>query len=121
MSRNDPIYLAKYAHDNDLIDKPGWKQLRRYTNNTNSMNHLIKVAKTNQKINTLNINFGMNIPCDHKEAMVFDTDNENTNCKGAEFLELKKIYNFDTFESLGPVNKAHIPPGHTKIQVHLIY
>ena len=52
---------------------------------------------------------------------MFDTDNGNTNWKGNELLELKKIYNFDPFESLGPVNKARIPTVHTKIQVHLIY
>ena len=63
----------------------------------------------------------MKIPCDHKEEMMFDSDNLNTNCKGAELLELKKIYNFGPFEYLGPVKKTHILPSHTKIQVHLIH
>ena len=52
---------------------------------------------------------------------MFDADNGNTNWKGAELLELEKIYKFDNFESLGPVNKSCIPTGQTKIQVHLIY
>ena len=39
---------------------------------------------------------------------MFDADNLNTNWKDADLLELKQIYNFDTFESLGPVKKAHI-------------
>ena len=121
MRRNDPIYLAKYAHDNDLINKPGWKQLRRYAKNTNSMNHLINFTKSKQQRNTFKINFGIKIPCGHKEEKLFSADNGNTNCKGAELLKLRKIYNFDPFESLGPVKKARIPPGHNKIQVHLIY
>ena len=121
MRRNDPIYLAKYAHDNDLIDKPGWKQRRRYVKNTNTMNHLLKDAKAKHQRNKFKINFGMKIPCGHKEEMIFYADNVNTNCTGAELLELKKIYNFDTFESLVPVNKVCIPPGNNKIQVHLIY
>ena len=53
--------------------------------------------------------------------MMFDADNGNKNWKDADLLEPKKIYNFDTFESLGTVKKARIPPGNTKIQVHLIY
>ena len=52
---------------------------------------------------------------------MFDANNGNTKCKDAELLKLKKMYNFDPFESLGPVSKARIPPDHTKIQVHLIY
>ena len=53
--------------------------------------------------------------------MVFDADNVNTNWKDAELLALKQIYNFAPFKSLGSVRKARIPPGHTKIQVHIIY
>ena len=86
MRRNDPIYLAKYAHDNDLIDNPVWEQLRRYVNNTNNMNHRIKVAKNKQQRNTFNINFCINISCDLKEAMVFDADNINIIWKGSEIL-----------------------------------
>ena len=28
MSKQDPITLARYAHDNGLLNKPGWKFLR---------------------------------------------------------------------------------------------
>ena len=53
--------------------------------------------------------------------MMFDSDNKNTNWKDAELLQMKKIYNFNNFEYLGTVNKERIPPGRTKIQVHIIY
>ena len=26
----DPVTLAVYAKDNDLLDTPGWKKLKRY-------------------------------------------------------------------------------------------
>ena len=113
--------FAKYAHDNDLIDKPGRKQPPWYVNNTKKMKRLLKADKANQLSNTANIKFGVKIPREHKEAMMFDSDNGNTNCKDAEILELKKIYNFYPFESLGTVSKACIPLGNTKIQVYLIY
>ena len=41
--------------------------------------------------------------------------------KYADLFEMKEIHNFDNFESLGPASNARIPPGHTKIKVHLIY
>ena len=53
--------------------------------------------------------------------MIFNSDNGNNNWNNVELLELKQIYNFDPFEYLGPVNKACIPPGHTKIQVNFMY
>ena len=98
--RHDPIYLSKYAHGNYLVDKPGWKQLRRYVKNTKKMNRLLKVSKAKQIRNILNIKFGVNIPRDHKEVMMFDDDNGNNNWKDAEILKLKQIYNFDTFNPL---------------------
>ena len=63
----------------------------------------------------------MKIPCEHKEAMMFGADNGNTKWKGTDLLELKQIYNFDPFDSLSPATSSCIPPGHTNIQVHLIY
>ena len=85
------------------------------------MNHLIKAAKDNKYRNTLNIIFGMNIPHYHKEAMMFDANNENINWKDSEIPELKQIYNFDPFGYLGLVNRARITYGYTNKQVHIIY
>ena len=121
MSYDDPRYLSKYSHDNDLINKPGWKQLQLYVKKTKNMNRLLNTSKTNQRRNTVKIKFGMKIYLDHKNAMMFDADNLNTNWKDSELLEQKKIYNFNPFESLVTVNKSHILPGHTKIQVRIIY
>ena len=91
MIRNDPIYWAKYTRENDLLDNPEWKQLRCYVKNTKKMNRLLKAAKDKQHRNTVNIKFGMHIPHDHKEAMMCDVNNVNTNWKGANLLELKQI------------------------------
>ena len=88
MRRNNPIYLDKYTHDNDLIKKPGQKQLHSYVKNTKDTNRLLKAAKAKQKRNTSNIKFGVNILLDHKEEMLFDADNGNTNCKDDDILEL---------------------------------
>ena len=45
----------------------------------------------------MKIKFGMKIPIDHNKAIMFDADNEKTNCKDSDVLELNKIYNFNTF------------------------
>ena len=121
MKHDDPIYLAKYASDHDLLDNPGWKELHRYVTNTKNMNCILKYAKAKHNHNTVNIKFGMQITCDYKETMMSDADNGNTNWKGAELIELNQIYNFDPLDSLGPSTSACIQPGHTNTQVHFIY
>ena len=79
------------------------------------MNRLLKAANSKQHWNTVKTKFGMNIPCDHKEAMIFYADNVSTNWKDDELLEIKQIYNFSPFYYIGPVTNARIPPSHTKI------
>ena len=85
------------------------------------MNRLLKSSKDKQRRNSVNIKFGMNIPCDHKEALMFDAKNVTTNQKYTELPKKKKIYKFDPFDSIGPSMSAHIPPSHTKIKVHFVY
>ena len=87
----DAIYISKYAHDNELLDKSGWKNFCISIKNIKKMNRLLGSFKAKQIRNTVKIKFGINIPCDHKEAMMFDADNGDTNWKNAELLELKQI------------------------------
>ena len=111
MRRYYQIYLANSAHDNDLTDKPGWKQLCCYVKNTKKMNRLLKSVKANQRRNTVKIKFGVKIPSDHKEAMIFYSYNGNTRWKYDDLLELNQIYNFGPFESLCIVRNVRMPPG----------
>ena len=78
-------------------------------------------SKSKHLHSTVKIEFGMRIPCEHKELVMFLYDNSNTNWKDAKLFVLKQIYNFDPFGSLIPVTSARIPPGHTKIQVHILF
>lgn len=112
---HDPIYLAKYACEHDLIDNTGWKQLPHYVKNTKNMNLLLKASKAKQRSNTVKIKFGMNIPRDHNEVMMFYSNNGNTNWKENELLEINQIYNFEPFDYLSPATSNCIPHGHTKI------
>ena len=115
---DDPICLAKYVRYKDLLDKSGWKQLCCYMKNAKKMNHFIKSSKAKQRRHTVKINFGIYIPCEHKHAMMFDADKRNTNWKDDYLLDLKHMYKFNFFNYIEPFTNGHIPPGHTKIQVH---
>ena len=83
---NDHIYLSQYAHDHDLLDNPVWKQLRRYVNNTKKINRLLKSDKAKQHRDAVKIKFGIKIPRDHKEVVLFDTKNGDNDSKDFELL-----------------------------------
>ena len=38
MAKDDPVTLAKYALDNDLLELPGWKRLRCIAKNQKKLN-----------------------------------------------------------------------------------
>ena len=73
------MYLSKYKIGNELLNNPGRKQLRLYVNNTKKMNLLLNADKAKQIKNTVRIKFVINILCNHKEVMIFDVNNGNTN------------------------------------------
>ena len=42
MRQDDSVTLVKYGIENDLLEKPGWKQLQRYVKSTKRLDHNIK-------------------------------------------------------------------------------
>ena len=47
--KTDPVTIARYAKDNELSDKPGWKWTRRYTKNEKKFIRLSKQMKATKK------------------------------------------------------------------------
>ena len=71
MQHDDPIYLAQYDCYHDLLNNTAWRQFCRYVKKTKEMNCILKAAKAKQHQNAVNTKFGINIPYNHKEAMMF--------------------------------------------------
>ena len=63
--------------------------------------------------------YGVKIPRNHTEAMMFDKNNHNKNWLEAERLELKQIDDYEVLEDLG-IN-GPVPKGFKKIRVHFVY
>ena len=43
IKENDKFTLAKYAHDNDLVNQPGWKWARRLIKNPKKFFRMAKI------------------------------------------------------------------------------
>ena len=76
MIKDDPIFMARYAVDNNLLNTPSWKRLKRFVCPRPLMNRLIN--KTRRKPIAPKYQFGIQVPRNVKEAYALDAKNGNT-------------------------------------------
>ena len=122
IGKDDPVTVAKYARENDLLLTPGWKQFRRYAKTEKKINRLMKqlhMSASRHQYGVKVYKFGVEIPRDFKDAERLDRENGNTMWKDARALEIKQLFDYETFESKG--KGAPIPDGYERIKVKIIY
>ena len=117
--KSDPVTLAKYASDNDLLGLDGWKRFRKYAKSKKKLSRLLRQVRLHTAKTAIRIKFGVRIPRTYEEAVEFDRMNGNTLWQDAVTKEMFQIYEYKTFKSLGKGTKR--PPGYTHIRVHLIF
>ena len=76
--KDDPITLVSYALENDLLDQPIWKKLRKYTKNNKKYQRLVKQSIMKGERRSLIFKFGVQVPRDHQEAIMLDAKNGDT-------------------------------------------
>jgi hypothetical protein len=119
MIKDDPITLAVYAKDNNLLDTPGWTQLKHFVRCDKKFQHMLNQTKLQSKHRGVWYKFGVQVPQDWREAVVVDTANGNTLWQDATKTEFAQIDENSTFDGKGVGYK----PGadYQKINVHLIF
>ena len=80
---------------------------------------MVNQAKLCNNRNKPKYKFGIQIPRNHEEAMMIDAKNGDTLWKDSENLELKQLFDYNSFQDLG--KEAAIPEGYTKIRCHFVY
>jgi hypothetical protein len=89
---NYPITLALYARENNLLDNPGWKCFchiaSKERNKIRQMVHKYNVSK-GKWIHGPFFEFGIQVPCNVKEAYALDAKNGNTKWQDAMKEEIK--------------------------------
>jgi hypothetical protein len=114
--KDDPITVAKYAQDNNLLDTPSWKRLKRYINASNKLQLLINKTKT--RPTTPTYQFGIQVPRNVKEALALDARNDNTKWKDAMQAEIDSLNEYNTFNDNG---KIKFLDGYKRIIVHFVF
>ena len=71
--KENPIVAAKYAYDNGLLYKPGWRSLRRYAKNKKKIARLMRQVELNAKRcpRVPLCNYGVRIPRTYAEELKF--------------------------------------------------
>jgi hypothetical protein len=106
MAKDDPVTLAMYASENDLLAVPGWRRFNRLLRNRDDFNRTVSLTK--QRKGDPIFKFGVLVPRNSREALKFDADAGNTRWADAMALELAQHCEYKTYKDLG---KGAAKPG----------
>ena len=101
IAKQDPVTLARYAHDNGLLNKPGWKFLCHIAKCQRFLNVIVNSVKRHTDPNQVKYKFGVRVPHTFAEVIMLDKDNRNTFWEDAVCRELDQLFSYKTFRDLG--------------------
>ena len=120
--KDDPLTLAQYAVDNDLLEVDGWKSLKRIAKNRKVLKRMIKqlkLASLKYRSKQPRYMFGIQVPDDDPEADRLDLANGNHKWAESRKKELNQMDEYNVFRDDGPGDKK--PAGYKKINIRMIY
>ncbi len=117
IAKDDPLTCARFAVENDLLKKPGWKFLRKYAKRIRFANLALNAAKPRFDPNQIRYKFGVRIPRNCAEAKRLDEENKNTFWQDAIRYELDKLADYNVFKD----NGNEVPDGHIKIHLKWVF
>jgi len=121
IAADDPVSCAQYAKENNLLEKPGWKQFRNTARRQKKFIRMMNQAKLRSYRTSPKYMFGYEIPRDYKHAVELDKQNGNTKWQDCTELEMAQLREYNVFADIGNAQTTRIPTGFKKIRVHLVY
>ena len=119
IAEDDPVTVAKYAKENNLLNLPGWRRLKHLVRNMHRLERQVKVHKSIANFCQPKYKFGVEIPKSVKHALELDRKSGNTLWQDAIALEVGQILDYETFDNLG--KDATPPPGYKRIRLHFVF
>ena len=118
IKKDDPISVAEYVKEKDIVHQPHWKWALKYIKNPKRFLRLTKQIFLTKKKNGPKYKFGVRVPRNIKEALALDKENKNTLWAQAIKKEMDKIMEFEVFT----IPKDGKPPsGYKRIPCHMIF
>ena len=119
MKSADLFTLAKYAHDQGLVDEHGWKWAKKLYKNPKKYIRMTKIFRSQVKDMQARFKFGVEIPRTFEDAERLDKENGNTKWADARAKEMEALTEYKTFTVLKPGEKA--PKEYRRIPGFFIY
>ncbi len=119
LAKDDPVTIANYAKQNDLLETPGWKFLRRIARRAKKLQRMLNQARHQSKHNAVRYKFGVRVPRNVKEAYDLDRANGNTLWEDSMKRELSQLFDYETFLDVG--KDVPTPQGHKMIRARMIF
>jgi hypothetical protein len=117
MAKEEPSTCAKYAKDNDLLDKPGLKSLQRIASRTVKLAQMRRLqAKLYTQRRGPTYKFGILLPTDQSHALRIYIDNDHHLWELSLSTEMDQIDEYSTFRNMGRGTKP--PRDDQRICVH---
>ena len=127
MRESDPLTLARYAEENNLLETRGWKwakekerEIKHYIRNVTGETQKNETKKKRKFKKSLpKYKFGVQVPRGTRQALDLDKANGNTLWKESMEKEVKGLLDFETFQILEEGSRP--PEGHSFIPLHAVY
>ena len=91
MVASDPVTLAAYAKEHELMELPGWKKLKKIARRAKVLMRMVNANKRAQRYNAVVYKFGVRLPRNVKEARRLDEENDNSLWADAIATELGQL------------------------------
>ena len=118
--KDDPITLAKYGLDNDLLDRDGWKRLKRTVQREKLFKRMLKQAKLRHDRNTPIFMFGVQVPRSAEQAYDMDKKNGDKVWTAAMTAEITQLQDYETFIDKGRT-PATLEKEYQRIRCHFVF
>jgi hypothetical protein len=97
IKKDDPVTLAKYAEEHDLLEKTAWKWAARYVKRkTRFVRMFRQMMKRKRKAQNVKYQFGIRVPRTLREA--YELDKLNGDTKWTDSIETEVQLLYDTYE-----------------------
>ena len=120
--KDDPVSVASYAAENNLIDTTGWKRVKHIAKNQKKLQRMVNQARlchnSGRNAKTIMYSFGIKVPRNDKQALEYNKQNGDTFWQDSMTLEITNVQNYSTFKDMGKVNFI---PGYKKVIVHFVF
>jgi hypothetical protein len=125
IAKSDPISVSLYGEENGLLNKKGWKYLKRHARNTRKVyRHVREILKARGNDGP-RYKYGVRLPSRARECAELDRENGDTKWTDANQAELNLLNEFEAFEEYGVYTdekaSALIDQGYQFIKLMMIY